>query len=74
MLKKVLIISKEVLRIYKEQAVEIVKNIDLDDAIFIACALAYSESVIWSDDKQLKKQNDITILNTFEMINYFNKF
>jgi len=36
--------------------------------------LAYSESVIWSDDKQLKKQNDITILNTFEMINYFNKF
>ena len=56
---------------HKEQAVEIVKNIDLDDAIFVACALAYPESVIWSDDKKLKNQKEVKILNTGEMIKYF---
>lgn len=70
LLKKVLIVPEEVLKSYKNEAVEIVKDIDKDDAVFIACALANPESVIWSDDKKLKKQSKIKILNSTEMMNY----
>jgi predicted nucleic acid-binding protein len=68
-LKKVHIVPKEALATHKEQAMEIVKDIDLDDALFIACAMAYPGSVIWSDDRKLKKQNKVKILNTTEIIN-----
>ncbi len=67
-LKKVHIVPEEALAAHKEQALEIVKEIDLDDALFIACAMAYPESVIWSDDKKLKKQNNVKILSTAEIV------
>ena len=46
LLKKVMIAPTEVLFQYRKEACEIIKNIDPDDTIFIACALAYSDSVI----------------------------
>ena len=70
LLKKVLIVPEEVLKTYKDESIEIVKDIDLDDAVFIACALANPESVIWSDDKKLKRQNKVKILNSTEMMQY----
>lgn len=70
LLKKVLIVPEEVLKGHKDEAIEIVKDIDLDDAVFFACALAYTESIIWSDDKKLKKQNKVKILNSTEMMQY----
>jgi predicted nucleic acid-binding protein len=50
-LMKVLIVPNDVLEPYKEEAIEILKDIDIDDAPFIACGLAYSNSVLWSDDE-----------------------
>jgi predicted nucleic acid-binding protein len=67
-LKNVLIIPKETLYLYKKESMDIVKDIDINDALFIACALAYPYSVIWSDDKKLKKQDKIKVLNTKEII------
>lgn len=67
-LKKVIIVPEEILFQYRNEALEIVKNIDLDDILFIACALAYPNSIIWSDDKKLKEQIKIKILNTQEII------
>ena len=67
-LSKVKIIPIEILQKYKYEALEIVKNIDKNDAMFFACALAYKDSVIWSDDKALKKQNIIKVLNTTEIL------
>ncbi len=67
LLQKVFIIPKEALLPFKQEAIEIIRNIDLDDALFIACALAYPESVIWSDDKKLKEQTKIKIFNTPEI-------
>jgi len=67
LLQKVLIVSTDVLFQYKTQAYELVKDIDPDDTLFIACALTYPESIIWSDDKKLKQQHKINILNTVEM-------
>ncbi|MFO8015883.1 MAG: PIN domain-containing protein [Candidatus Woesearchaeota archaeon] len=67
-LTKVVIIPNETVKPYKEEAMKIVENIDPDDVIFAACALAYKESILWSDDKRLKKQSTIKVLNTKEMI------
>ncbi|MCX6706730.1 MAG: PIN domain-containing protein [Candidatus Woesearchaeota archaeon] len=67
-LKKVMIVPNDVLHPYKEEALEIVRQIDPDDAIFIACALAYPDSIIWSDDKKLKNQAKIKVINTQKII------
>lgn len=67
LLQKVLIVSTDVLFRYRTRAYELVKDIDLDDTLFIACALAYPGSIIWSDDKKLKEQHQIHIINTAEM-------
>ena len=70
LIAKVEIVPEEVLKNHKTEAIAIVKDIDLDDAVFIACALAYPESILWSDDKKLKKQNKVKIINSSEMIHY----
>jgi predicted nucleic acid-binding protein len=67
LLQKVIIIPKEVLIHYKDDAYQIIKDIDPDDVTFIACALAYSDSIVWSDDKKLKQQSKVRIINTNEM-------
>ena len=67
-LKKVVIVPNEVLVPYKKEAFEIVKDIDPDDVIFVACALAYPNSIIWSNDRRLKEQEKVSVLNTKEII------
>ena len=67
-LKKVVIVPNEVLIPYRKEAFEIVKNIDPDDVLFVACALEYHNSIIWSNDRKLKKQSRVKVLNTKEII------
>ncbi len=67
-LKKVFIVPNEILDSYREEALKIMGKIDPDDTLFIACALAYENSIIWSDDKKLKKQTRVKVLNTSEII------
>tara|TARA_Y100000310_G_C20595802_1_gene770421 strand:+ start:428 stop:838 length:411 start_codon:yes stop_codon:yes gene_type:complete len=67
-LKKVTIVPNETLIPYRKEALEIVKNIDLDDVLFFACALAFSDSIIWSDDKKLKNQDKIKVMKTSEIV------
>ena len=67
-LKKVVIVPNEVLVPYKKEAFEIVKTIDPDDVLFVACALAYPNSIIWSNDRKLKKQSIVKVFNTKEII------
>lgn len=67
-LRKVLIVPFEVLEPYRQGAFELVKNIDVNDALFVACALAYKWSVIWSNDSNLKKQIQIKVINTAEAL------
>ena len=69
LLVKTTVVPAEVLYPHREEeALEIVKDIDRDDAVFIGCALAYEDSVIWSNDRKLKKQDKIKVLNTGEII------
>ena len=72
-LKKVLIVPSSILYSYRNEALEIIKDIDINDVIFIACALAYPDSILWSDDKKLKKQDDVKVFNTNEIKEYIEK-
>lgn len=71
-LKKVSIISTEVILPYKFEAIELLKNIDLKDVQFIACCLAFENSFLWSDDKNLKNQTRVIVINTKEFIEFNN--
>ena len=68
LLKYVRIIPTDVVD-YKKQAYEIMGNIDKDDVIFIATALAFN-CPIWSDDKHFQKQNVIKIFKTSEFSSF----
>lgn len=72
-LTKVLIVPNETLTPYREKARGIMEKIDPNDVLFIACGLAHSGSVIWSDDKGFKKQNVTPTLNTLEIIEILTK-
>lgn len=66
LLKNVIIVPNSRINLFKKEAVEIAKGIDLDDAVFFATALAFN-AVIWSDDKDLKKQDKVKVYNSFEI-------
>jgi predicted nucleic acid-binding protein len=68
LLQKVRFIETENLQDYREKVFDIIKDIDVNDIIFIASALAHSDSLIWSDDKKLKLQSQVRVLNTSEII------
>jgi len=49
----VTIIPTEAVVDHREEAFEAVKLIDPDDVIFVACIMAYPNSILWSEDKRL---------------------
>lgn len=51
------------------QAKLIMDKIDPEDTIFIAASLSIPNSIIWSDDKHFKQQNEVKTITTKEMIN-----
>lgn len=68
LLNKVVIVPNEVLHPYQEKALALVKEIDINDVLFVACVLAYPNSVLWSEDKALKKLREIPVFSTKEII------
>ena len=71
LLTYVKIIPTETLNPYKEKALEISKTIDINDTLFFATALAFKDSIIWSNDKKLKDQDKIKVMNTLEIKKLF---
>ena len=69
LLRKVKIIRVDKIIKYKKEADKIIGNIDKDDVIFIATALAFN-CPIWTDDNHFQKQNRIKIIKTNEMIKF----
>lgn len=53
---------------YKEEAERIMHNLDKDDAPIVAVSLLLNACPIWSDDLDFKKQSQIKIFTTQEII------
>jgi predicted nucleic acid-binding protein len=72
LLKYITIIRNEDITKYKCKAEEIMGKIDYDDVPFVATAL-FLNCPIWSEDKHFRKQNEIKILKTKDIINLYSK-
>ena len=67
LISRIHIVTTADLLTYKKQAIQIMQDIDIDDAPFVACALAHN-ATIWSDDKHLKQQSVVPVYTTKELI------
>ena len=67
-LEKVIVVPNENLGPFIKEAWELIKDHSPEDVIFIAYGLAYENSILWSDDKKLKRQNKVKVLNTNEIV------
>ncbi len=72
LLRYVEIISTNEIKPFSKRALKIISEIDKDDAPFIATCLGY-DAILWSDDKALKKQKEIKVLNSAEFSEIFYK-
>ncbi len=52
------------------QAKDIMKDIDPDDALFLALALKTKVDGIWSEDKGFQQQNHVKIYTTKELLEF----
>ena len=71
LLEYVVLIPDEEFKKHLQEAKETMMEIDPDDVVFIATALAFKNSVIWSDDKDFEKQNKVVVINTNQLIKLF---
>ncbi len=52
------------------EAKEIMKNIDINDAPILACALAIRNQGIWTEDKHFEKQDKTRMWKSIELLDY----
>jgi len=64
---KIVFLDDELIQLHMGEAVQIMSQIDLDDAPFIAAALA-SGADIWSDDAHFAKQKRIKVWKTADLV------
>ena len=69
LLSYITLVPTEQLADHLPEAKEVMNDIDIKDAPFIAAVLAYEDSVIWSDDAHFKMQKRITAYTTIEIMN-----
>ena len=72
-LEYVLLVPTEEIEEKLEEAKSIMLHIDPDDVVFIAAALSYPDSLIWSDDAHFEKQARIKVLKTYQFMKLFQK-
>lgn len=72
LLNYVKIIPSDIIIYWKGRAEKIIMEIDPDDVLFIATALAF-KCPIWTDDKHFLEQKEIPIFTTKEMIKRHNE-
>lgn len=62
------VITEEEVKRHMAKADEIMKDIDPDDAPFIACALAAKADAIWTHDKHFHEQGLIPVISTKDLL------
>jgi predicted nucleic acid-binding protein len=74
LLEYVVLIPTELIKEHLDEAKSVMLEIDPKDAVFIAAALAYGNSIIWSDDKDFHRQSRIKVIRTSQFARFFEKF
>ena len=69
-MEKISIIPDEKIKKHINHGIKIMKDIDIKDSPFIACALSIPNEGIWTEDKHFNKQNQIKVWNTKDLIKY----
>lgn len=72
LLDNVMLISTKYFDDKINEASKMMKHIDPDDVVFLACAIALNAN-IWSDDKDFQKQKKVNIFTTSDFIKKFLK-
>jgi predicted nucleic acid-binding protein len=67
-LDRVEMVDAEQIRPWREAACRLVEDIDINDAVFVACVLANPGSVLWSEDRRLKRICCIRVINTRDIL------
>jgi len=67
---KIEIVESEIIKPYKERAIELMKDMDISDAPFIALAL-HLKCAILSNDRHLKHQKSVKIFTIEEILELF---
>lgn len=62
------IIPTEVMKQERKRAKEIMEHIDEGDVVFIAAALTYGDTPIWSDDKDFDQQKEVVHFKTKDIV------
>ena len=68
---KMSLISPVDIEPFRDIAMEIMKDIDIDDAPFLALAMNLN-SPLWSNDRHLKRQNEVQVFTTREILSLLN--
>ncbi len=72
LLENVFLVSKKVYNKFIPRAIEVMGNIDIKDAPFLAIGIALKLDGIWSDDKHFTKQDVLRTCTTRQMIDIMN--
>jgi len=72
-LEYIVLIPTEVITEHIGEARSVMLKIDPKDVVFIATALSFKNSIIWSDDKDFERQNAIKVITTKQFAKMFEK-
>ena len=68
LLRFVRIIPFEEIAAYWDKAQEIMEHIDPEDVTFIAAALSQKNAIIWSNDRDFERQDQVICLKTKDLV------
>lgn len=69
-MQNVSIIPEETITPKIEEAINIMKSIDINDSPILACALAIPNDGIWTEDKHFKRQKKVRVWKTEQLLDY----
>ena len=67
----VLLIPAEEIEETLEESKKLMQHIDPMDVVFLAAAMAYPESILWSDDRHFERQKAVRIVKTEQLYRVF---
>ena len=69
-MENIYIVPDKKIKCQMKKAIEIMKDIDVNDSPILACALAVVNEGIWTEDKDFEKQKNVKIWKTKELKKY----